>query len=278
MRTAWVSAAFLASLPYYCYSEQYTYGSTNNAAANGLSWHMPDVLPGNIGIEINGLLYRYTVEKQVESDLTVTVGNDGVFSETDDWSGLPANTITKQLRFENIPASNWGDGSITTEGDGNVVDAVVVYTFRVDECANPQLNPSCDGYVAPTVALVDPYDPNDDEAVKLAMQETDLSLAEKDEQDVEDEDEDEEQSRLELGLMSADSALALASMQNDLIAKINGGINLAPYYGIAINGGEYNERLTLNGGEISDNPRGFRNNLAQSVKHAKMVQQQYEDR
>ena len=61
---------------------------------------MSSVLPSIGGVDINGLIYRYTTEKETDADMKVTVGNlnfggDGyLFKETDDWSGVPSNTIT----------------------------------------------------------------------------------------------------------------------------------------------------------------------------------------
>lgn len=236
---------------------------------------MYNVLPNVAGVEVNGIFYRYSVEKQTEDDMRVTVGNDGVFSLTDDWSGLPSNTITKGLSFDNIPARSWGDGSITVDGDGEVRDATVIYSYRIDECADPQSSPSCEGYLH-QVTITDPdlYDASDDEAVKIATQETDLSLID----DSEPEDEEEKpkkKSRLELGLSAGKTALAL--FQDQAVTAINDRTNLASYYATAINGGEYQDAPMLIDTDIPENKRALRNNLAQQALHAKMVQQQYED-
>ena len=64
---------------------------------------MGSVLPDASGIDINGLFYRYTTVKNPEDDMKVHVGNlnangDGyIFRETDDWSGVPSNTIVKSF-------------------------------------------------------------------------------------------------------------------------------------------------------------------------------------
>ena len=66
------------------------------------------MLPDIPGIDINGLLYRYTTVKRPEDDMKVHVGNknaDGngyIFKETDDWSGVPGNTIVKSFPLANI--------------------------------------------------------------------------------------------------------------------------------------------------------------------------------
>ena len=97
---------------------------------------MPSVLPDIAGLDINGLLYRYTTIKNPEDDMKVHVGNhnpngDGyTFRETDDWSGVPGNTIVKSFPLSNIPSANWGTGFIEVEGEGTVEDATVIYNLR----------------------------------------------------------------------------------------------------------------------------------------------------
>jgi hypothetical protein len=75
---------------------------------------MDSILPSIAGVDINGLMYRYTTVKDPDADMKVHVGNlnangDGyIFRETDDWSGVAGNTIVKSFPVSNIPASNWG--------------------------------------------------------------------------------------------------------------------------------------------------------------------------
>ena len=63
---------------------------------------MGNILPSGSGLDINGLIYRYKTVKNTEDDMKVHIGNknaDGagyIFRETDDWSGVPSNTILKQ--------------------------------------------------------------------------------------------------------------------------------------------------------------------------------------
>ena len=266
-------AAFLAFLPCYSYSEPYSYGTTNNAATYGFGWDMYNVLPNVAGVEVNGIFYRYTVEKQTEDDMRVTVGNDGVFSLTDDWSSLPSNTITRGLSFDNIPARSWGDGSITVDGDGEVRDATVIYSYRIDECADPKLSPSCEGYLH-QIDTPDLYDYN--EAIDIASQETDLLSIDYEEE--EQQEEVEKKSRLELGLASAENALTIGIDQSAILEQINSLTNLAMYYNTQINGGQYEDAPMLVDAEFPENKRALRNNLAQQALHAKMVQEQYEDR
>ena len=174
-KPVWV--LLLALWPSYSSCDPYSYGATGNAASTALSWGMNSVLPDIPGLDINGLLYKYTTIKNPEDDMKVHVSNrnatgDGyTFRETDDWSGVPSNTIVKSFPLANIAASEWGDGSITVEGQGSVTDPVVIYSFRIDECYDEQSNPACPGYVKPipVIPVVDLYDVLEDEAAMDAI-------------------------------------------------------------------------------------------------------------
>jgi len=88
------------------------------------------------GVDVNGVIYRYTAVKDPNDPFTVTIqnenadGNGYIFRETDDWTGQAGNTINKFKTFDNSPISNWGDGSIATTGVGSVVNPVVLYSYR----------------------------------------------------------------------------------------------------------------------------------------------------
>ena len=74
------------------------------------------------GLDISGVLYRYTAVKERPDDFTVTVSNqnaiDGgyIFRETDDWSGKSGQTINKLVPVGYSPIRYWGDGAIETTG------------------------------------------------------------------------------------------------------------------------------------------------------------------
>jgi hypothetical protein len=271
-----------------CYSysnaEPYSYWASTNAAKNGLSWGMSSVLPSIGGVDINGLIYRYTTEKETDADMKVTVGNlnfggDGyLFKETDDWSGVPSNTITKSFPLNNIPLERWGDGSITVEGEGTVKNATVVYTFRVDECYDPQLNPSCAGYKKPIPEIpeVEVYNALEDDAVVDTIEKEEYEYP--DDAEIPEDDEDNEKpTKIELGLMSAENALTMFQdyNQNELINMINNQTNLQTYYDLKINGGIYKDKHKLSQKQMPDNKRALRANLAQQLKHEEMVNMQY---
>ena len=276
----------LALCSSYSYSsaDPFKYGASGNAARNALSWGMSSVFPPIGGIDINGLIYRYSTIKETDADMKVTIGNlnaegDGyTFKETDDWSGVPSNTITKSFPLSNIPLESWGDGSITVEGEGTVKDATVIYTFRVDECYDPQLNPSCAGYVKPIPKLpvVEVYNALEDDAVINAIEDENFEYEETAEIPDEDED-DDKPTKLELGLMSSQNALTMFKEyeQGEMINIINLQTNIQTYYNSSINGGIYEDKYKLSDEQMPDNKRALRANLAQQLKHEEMVNMQY---
>jgi hypothetical protein len=245
---------------------------------------MSSVFPPIGGIDINGLIYRYSTIKETDADMKVTIGNlnaegDGyTFKETDDWSGVPSNTITKSFPLSNIPLESWGDGSITVEGEGTVKDATVIYTFRVDECYDPQLNPSCAGYVKPIPKLpvVEVYNALEDDSVINAIEDENFEYEETVEIPDEDED-DDKPTKLELGLMSAQNALTMFKEyeQGEMINIINLQTNIQTYYNSSINGGIYEDKYKLSDEQMPDNKKALRANLAQQLKHEEMVNMQY---
>ena len=276
----------LALCSSYSYSsaDPFKYGASGNAARNALSWGMSSVFPPIGGIDINGLIYRYSTIKETDADMKVTIGNlnaegDGyTFKETDDWSGVPSNTITKSFPLSNIPLESWGDGSITVEGEGTVKDATVIYTFRVDECYDPQINPSCAGYVKPIPKLpvVEVYNALEDDSVINAIEDENFEYEETAEIPDEDED-DDKPTKLELGLMSSQNALTMFKEyeQGEMINIINLQTNIQTYYNSSINGGIYEDKYKLSDEQMPDNKRALRANLAQQLKHEEMVNMQY---
>ena len=274
----------LALWPSYSSCDPYSYGTTGNAASTALSWGMSSVLPDIPGIDINGLLYKYTTVKDPDADMKVHIGNknadaDGyIFRKTDDWSGVPGNTIVRSFPLSNIPASQWGAGSIDVEGEGSVKDAMVIYNYRIDECYDEQSNPACPGYVkpVPVIPVVELYDVLDDDAAMSAI-EADEFQYDEDGNVILSEEEEEEETRIEMGLTASANALTLfkAQGQDDIILAINQQTNLAMYYNASINGGVYADAPGLADSEIADNKKALRNNLAQQLLHEKMVDMQY---
>ena len=267
------------------YSEPFTYGATGNAAYSGLNWSMGSVLPSVPGLDINGLIYRYTTVKNTEDAMKVHVnnlnalGSGYIFRETDDWSGVPGNRITKSFALGNTPGVNWGNGSISVDGTGSVQDAVVVYSYRIDACYDPQLNSGCVGYVkpAPPVVDVEVYDTLEDELI-LAVLDSDTNFKyDQDGNRIVDDDDEEKDTRLEMGLTASNNALTMLRVQGqaEIINAINLQTDLAMYYNSTINGGRYGDVKTLTDANLPDNSKALRNNLAQQLLHEEMVQMQY---
>lgn len=281
-------------LPSYSYSEsiQPYFGTTPNAAAGGHTWSMGTVLPTPPGLDINGVIYSYTPNKNTEDDMKVHVQNEKVgggyiFRETDDWSGAPGGIEIRKVVpvIPQLPRELWGDGSIEVEGTGTVEDATVIYSYKVDPCYDPQFDPNCPGYVTPVPVIATPeieiYDATEDEYVNLNNDER--VLLEENEKTVEeelDEDEEEEEKRkreYRLAMLAETNAAALLEqnlriqiMNRDIQSQINNN-----YLNKVINGGVYNETIKLVDKKIDDNKQGLRNGLAQQLLHEKMVDMQY---
>ena len=278
-------ALLLACSASYSYSDT-IYGITTNAASNGLNWAMSNVLPQQAGLQVNNVIYQYTANKDPSADMLVHVqnenaqGNGYIFRETDDWSGLPGNTINKIVAVNDIPIQLWGKGSIEVEGNGSVSDPNVVYTYKYDPCYDPQSSPACPGYMPPIPVNqgpdLDVYDALDDEAVLKATEETDPELFDRDGKNRR-ENQEAIDDRLERGLAASENALNIASgaAQDFMMASMANQTRFDPYYTKQIAGGVYVETVSLPTKDIPDNKRGLRNGLAQQVLHEQMIKLQY---
>ena len=260
--------ALLAVYSAASYSSDPIYGYSNNAAAGGLNWAMSESVLGVApvpGLDISGVIYRYTAVKERPDDFTVTVRNENpidggyIFSETDDWSGRSGQTINKLVPVGYSPIKYWGDGEIATSGVGSVVDPQVVYTYRFIEPEVEQTAPPI-----PTLysALDDPYAQT--AAVDRERLESDDDLKDKD---------DEEKEDMEKALATGDADLNMAIGQTGMIAQMN-PVTMHNYYAMTIPGGVYQETVILQGGEIKDNRRAFRS-MANDRLHNQMVEEQW---
>lgn len=242
--------ALLAAYSAASYSSDAIYGYTPNVAAGGSSWSMSESVLGvapTSGLDISGVIYRYTAVKERPDDFTVTIQNanaiDGgyVFRETDDWSGRTGQTIVKSVPVGYVPIRFWGDGEIVTTGVGSVEDPQVVYTYRYiePEPVLPDL---------PTLysVLDDPY-----------AQQQSTERPESSEEDQASKDKDEEEEPLEKALAASDADLSMAVGQTGMIAAMN-PVTMHNYYAMTIPGGVYQETVILQGGEIKDNKLALR--------------------
>lgn len=293
--------ALAVLLPSYSYSDSITpyYGQTGNAAAGGYSWSMGSVLPdGTPGLDINGVIYNYTIQKEVGDSVNVHVQNENalgtgyIFRETDEWKpgSLGGTEINKVVPvIPGIPRQAWGDGSIEVEGNGSVEDANVIYQYKVNPCYDPQYDPNCPGYQVqipdiPEVDLASIYDATEDENANRETIDSDLiekkDTEEKSEEELAEEEAEEEKDRkerLEKALSEADNsamfAQALAAAQ--VLDSINAATNVNSYYVKSIPGGTYSDTVVLQDKQLPENRNGLRNGLAQQLLHEKMVDMQY---
>ena len=260
---------------------------------------MPDVLPDPPGLDIETVIYSYTIRKQTEDQVDVYVGNENaagtgyIFREHDEWrpGSLDGTQINKVVGVGSIHRDLWGDGFIDVEGKGSVEDANLIYNYRVNPCYDPQFDPNCPGYKVPVPdipevdlsdlydavesgdANQDEWDPNDE---RFYDEEEGLSEEELAEREAEEEKDSKE--RLEKALAAADNSalFAQALAQSQVLDTINQATNMNSYYAQSIDGGSYSDSVRLVDSQLPDNRRGLRNNLAQQILHQQMVDQQYQ--
>jgi len=236
------------------------------------------------GLDINGVLYKYTAVKNPADPMQVHVQNEDavnggyIFRETDDWSGLPGSTINKFTVIPNIPIKYWGAGSIEVEGVGQVTDPTVIYSYRLNPCAGVQNDPACGNVIDPLSLVpkteVEVYNALEDPNVANATQETDREVY--DDND-EKEDKQKEDKRRKDGAKAAATAVASAVgiSQDAMIQAMNSVNNLTPYLTATIPGGSYGDTVALIDSKLPESRQGLRNGLAQQVLHNRMVGMQY---
>ena len=242
---------------------------------------MTNVLPPQAGLQVNSVFYRYTTQKAVEDALLVHVQNEDtagpgyIFRSTDNWTGVPGNTITRVVPVA-LAGSRFGNGSIQTEGFGTVSNPTVIYNYSYDPCFDPQSDPSCPGYMPPLPTVtVEDYDPLSDEFIQAELD----RKASLDDTDEEDRDrrrmQSGKQERLEKALSAVNTALLTANaaaMEAQLLS-----MSLIPStYQTTIVGGRYDDSVELPSKKLPDNERGRRVGLAQQLLHERMVDSQYD--
>jgi hypothetical protein len=222
------------------------------------------------GLDITGVIYRYTAVKHRADPFTVSVQNENavdggyIFRETDDWTGKSGQTITKAVPTGYSPIELWGPGSIETTGVGSVEDPAVVYTYRFDpsvqtpEIQLPDLN------IEVYSALDDPY-------AQTAEVDRDKFL--KDDEEVSKDDDESSEKEMEKALATADTDLSLAAGQAALLAAMN-SVLITSYYAKTIPGGTYNDAVVLVDSKLPDNRRAFRS-MANDQLHTEMVGSQW---
>lgn len=243
---------------------------------------MANVLPPQTGLTVSNVIYRYTTVKDPSSEMLVSVQNENglgegyIFRSTDDWSGLPGNTINRAIPVGAVPLEAWGDGSIAVEGEGTVEDPTVIYTYRYDTCYDPQVSPECVGYIPPVVPYSEVYvDPLEDEYVQAELARK--ARIEEEEENIERKEKSaKERKKLEQllgginGFMMSQNALA----QEKALFNMK---FIPQSYLSSLSGGEYNDTLQFEHKEIPKNLNALRVGLAQQLKHEEMVRAQYDN-
>ena len=231
---------------------------------------------GDSEAEVNSVVYRYTTDKEAEADMSVSVFNkhiDGgyIYNQTDDWSGLPSGTIQRYIPLDNISSTLFGNGGITTEGDGTVKDATVIYNYRLKQTYPIEEVPLYIPDIQPDIEL---YNALEDDAVSSS----EADVAYSDEEEGEDTKPDKD--RLRRALRAADAAIgnAMAASQDMMMQAMAAATNVDVYYAATIKGGVYTETTELLDTQLPDSKRGLRNGLAQQILHTKMVDEQYNKR
>lgn len=252
---------------------------------------MTNVLPQQMGLEVTNVFYRYTTVKDPASDMWVYVQNEDaqnegeyIFRSADDWSGLPSNTIVKNVPLQNILGNRFGDGSIEVDGDGSVTDATVLYSFRFDPCFNPQVSPDCDGFIPEIPEIPEVADPLDEDYIQ---DEIDRKAVMADE-----EEEQEDRERVEEGgesgpetesleeMLGIAMESALAASDNAAAAALSAMNTLPVAYTAPLPTTTYEETVTLkdNGTivrSLTRSSRGRRMSYAQDKLHNELVQSQF---
>lgn len=279
----------VASYSSYSFSDN-VYGTTGNAADIGYNWVMQNILPQQAGLEVTGVVYRYTTVKDPNSDMVVYVQNEDaqnqgqyIFREVDDWSQKPGNTINKYIPQPNVLIDRWGDGSITVEGEGEVKDALVTYDYKYDPCFDPQSSPECPGYVPPIPDIPEP------DLTALYEQEDNFIRENEENKKVDKDDSDEKErarkkaveqkkkERLEIALGGINSALLTADAQSKHEELMALSFIPTSYVNATIPGGVYKETNTLVDKNLPDNKKARRVSLTQQILHEQMVNSQYEN-
>jgi hypothetical protein len=285
-----VLAPFLACSFYSYSSEAPVYGTTGNAASAGYQWVMTNVLPQQLGLTVNGVVYQYTTQKEAADDMLVHVQNENargpgyIFRETDDWSGVDGNTINKVVPVPNIDISYWGNGSIEVEGTGSVLDPEVYYSYKYTPCEDPQSDPTCPGYIDPMAALATEEILLETDSDKYIQDEIDRKAnlrAQKEEEERQEKEKREEaldeiDERLEklLGVINDNMMNEQSQILHNALTALNA---LPQSYLREVRGGEYRDAIRLRDANLPDSRGGARVGLAQQVLHEKMVQSQYQD-
>ena len=273
-------------LPSYSYSE-YIYGTTSNAASAGVNWVMANIIPQYTGLTVNGLVYEYTTVKNPEDSMVVTVQNENpvdggyIFRDSQDWTGLSGSTYRRTFVLPYVPVEYWGNGSIEIDGEGQIIDPSVIYSYRYDDrCLDPQSDPTCPGYERqiPEVDVPEYTQPD------FTQDELDRQNTFRDEEEeredflrmVDLKNKKRRAGELErmLGLGNQSDFSGPSEILHRQMVSMN---YLDPSYSRVLPVTVYDETIVLQDSVLPDNSGvRKRNNLTQQFLHQQMVESQYE--
>ena len=253
---------------------------------------MANILPNQTGLTIEGIFHEYTITKPESANATVDIKNENasgigyIYNHSDNWNGIVGNT---KKRYDPIASSLgmlWGDGSISVDGTGSLTDVSVLYHYKFDPCAVPLSDPSCEGYqdallkylmdnnlINNNPSVDDPYYSDIIQfQLDQKIEQEELELAE-----AKIEEEAEEEVTLEDALSVTDGAASIIEnpeKQLKMLQEMSGVAKIEMYYQVTIDGGIYEDTITLDGGDLKDNWKALKH-LTQNSVHRKMVREQY---
>ena len=163
-----------------------------------------------MGLKVNGIYHRYTIEKDPTTDSIVRICNENpngsgcTYLHIDDWSQEPGNT---KIGYDpvSILGELLGRGSITVEGDGTITESIIHYDYTYDTCDEPLSDSRCPNYKSALLQYLldngllnnpDVKDPYLDEYVRMQLdQKADLEEADGNKEEVAEEEEKEKEEK-----------------------------------------------------------------------------------
>jgi len=251
-----------------------------------MQWTMTNVIPSVTGLTVDGVIYQYTAVKKPTDAMTVTIQNKNaldtgyIFRKTDDWTGLPGNSITKVVPVDNIPGKYWGNGEIAVDGKGEVKNASVNYKYRYDSCANDVLSsPACPGYAEAmlknlSLKSAEAVDPLSNEYLKSSIENKTTLEEESKKVGIVPETKKNEKVNNEKKVQP-NNLLSTADIQKASQFEMMNNILGFEQYNINIPGGVYNDVIRYADTKLPDNRRARSLGLAQETLHKSMVDSQY---
>lgn len=250
------------------------------------------VLPPESGLTVEGIFHKYTITKDASKNSTVSIinkhidGNSNIYEYSDNWDGIAGNTKVKYDPIASTLGTLFGDGEIKVQGDGTLSDVVVHYQYKFDTCFNPLTDPECPEFESAMLKyLLDNNllnnnptidDPFYNQWVQFSLKQKAELKEEEPPEENEDEEEAEDELSIEEILSITNTAEGLVDIEQQvaMLKNLVGATKLDAYSKMKIDGGTFEETITLEDGVLHDNNRAFKN-LSTDETHNKMVRSQY---